>query len=346
MKSIRIHAHGGPEVLKIDDIEAPEVRAGHALVKMKAIAMNHMDLWVRRGLPGVKIPLPIILGCEGSGVIEDVGAEIEGGAPCWKKGDEVLINPSTSCGVCESCLSGRDHHCRDYKIYGEHQDGLECEYKLVPVHNLFPKPKKLSFEEAAAAPLAFLTAWQMLVERAKIRPGQTALIIAAASGVGSAGVQIAKLFGARVIATAGAEEKFDAIRALGAEDVINHRTQDVAAEVKKITEKRGADVIFEHVGGSVWDKALKCLAFGGTLVTCGATAGYDVKIDLRHLFIKQQNILGSTMGPKGSLYEIISWIDRGKLLPVLDRVFSFAEVVQAHARLESGSQMGKVVLTP
>jgi NADPH:quinone reductase-like Zn-dependent oxidoreductase len=363
MKAIRIHAHGGPEVLKIDDIETPKPRSGHALVRIHATAMNHMDLWVRKGMPGVKIPLPIILGCEAAGVVEDVwqdtsppkaGVEgeasaalpTEGATRAPKIGDEVVVAPSTCCGVCEACLSGNDHYCREYKIYGEHRDGTECEFMLVPEYNLLPKPKNLSFEEAATVPLTFLTAWQMLVDRAQVKSGQTVLIMAAASGVGSAGVQIAKLFGARVIATASNEGKFSKIEALGADHIINHRSQDIAEEVKKLTDKRGVDVVFEHVGVSVWEKCLKSLAFAGKLVTCGATTGPEVKLDLRHIFIKQQQILGSTMGPKASLFKILRLVSEGRLSPVLDRVFPFSAVVEAHKHLEEGKQFGKVVLTP
>ncbi|HSA59347.1 MAG TPA: zinc-binding dehydrogenase [bacterium] len=341
MQAIRIHAHGGPEVLKIDDIDVPELRPDHALVRVKAAAMNHMDLWVRKGMPGVKIPLPIILGCEAAGVVEDPG-DLRN----FKKGAEVVIAPSTSCNICEACLSGNDHYCREYKIYGEHRDGTECETMLVPACNLLLKPKRLSFEEAAAIPLAFLTAWQMLVDRAQVRSGQTVLILAAASGVSSAGVQIAKLFGARVIATASDETKFPKIQELGADHVINHRKQDIAEEVKKLTDKRGVDIVFEHVGAAVWEKCLRSLAFGGRLVTCGATTGYDVKVDLRHIFIKQQQILGSTMGPKASLFKILRLVSEGRLSPVLDRVFPFSQAPEAHHYLEQGSQMGKVVLVP
>ena len=258
----------------------------------------------------------------------------------------MVISPGTSCGVCEPCLSGNDHYCRSYGIYGETEDGCEAEYKLVPEQNLLPKPKNLTFEEAAAVPLTFLTAWQMLVDRAQVKPGETVLILAAASGVGSVGVQIAKLHGARVIATAGDEEKFDRIRALGADHVINHRKQDIADEVRKLTNKRGVDIVFEHVGASTWEKSLKALAFGGRLVTCGATTGYDVKLDLRHVFIKQQQILGSTMGPKASLFKIFRLVEEKRLSPVLDRVFPFSEAPEAHLYLEGGKQFGKVVLTP
>lgn len=333
MKSIRIHAHGGPEVLSLDQIDLPESRPGHVLVRMKAIAMNHMDLWVRKGMPGVKIPLPIILGCEGAGIVDETG-------------EEVIIAPSTSCMACESCLAGNDHYCREYKIYGEHRDGLDAEFASIPFYNVFPKPKHLSFEEAATIPLTFITAWQMLVDRGEVNSGKTVLIMGAASGVGSAGVQIAKLFGARVIATASDESKFSKIQELGADHIINHRKQDIAEEVKKLTGKRGVDIVFEHVGASVWDKCLKSLAFAGRLVTCGATTGPEVKVDLRHIFIKQQQILGSTMGPKASLFKILRLVSEKRLVPVLDRVFPFSEVQQAHQRLEQGSQMGKVVLVP
>ncbi len=333
MKAIRIHGHGGPEVLKIDDIDVPLVLPEQALVRVKAAAMNHMDLWVRKGLPGIKIPLPIILGCEGAGVIEETG-------------EEVVISPGTSCGTCEACLSGNDHHCRDYKIYGEHQDGTECEYKIVPKRNLLPKPKNLSFEEAASIPLVFLTAWQMLVDRGKVGAGQTVLILAAGSGVGSAGVQIAKLFGATVIATIGSDERIARVQELGADEVINHRKQDIAEEVRRFTDRRGVDIVFEHVGAATWEKSLKSLAFGGRLVTCGSTTGYDVKVDLRHLFIKQQQILGSTMGPKASLFKIMQLFSEKKLRPVLDQVFPFSQIQQAHQRLEEREQFGKIVLIP
>ena len=343
MKAIRIHQHGGPDVLKIDDLPVPKLEDGKSvLVKVKAAAMNHMDLWVRQGMPGAKIPLPIILGCEGAGVIEGVGAGVRN----FKRGDEVVISPGTSCGQCESCLSGNDHYCRSYGIYGETQDGTEVEYKVVPETNLIPKPKNLSFEEAAAVPLTFLTAWQMLVERGQVGHGKQVLIIAAASGVGSAGVQIAKLFGARVIATVGSDEKAARAKELGADEVINHRKQDIAEEVRRITDRRGVDIVFEHVGAATWEKSLRSLAFGGKLVTCGATTGYDVKIDLRHLFIKQQQIIGSTMGPKATLFRIMQLCEERKLRPVLDQVFPFSEIQSAHRRLEERAPFGTIVLIP
>ncbi len=342
MKAIRVHSHGGPEVLQIDTIDVPRILPGHALVRIRAAAMNHMDLWVRKGMPGVTLPLPIILGCEGSGTVEETGPGIKN----FKKGDEVVISPGVSCGVCEACLGGNDHSCRSYGIYGETEDGTEVEYKIVPERNLLPKPKNLSFEEAAAVPLTFLTAWQMLVDRGRVGPGQTVLIVAGGSGVGSAGIQIARLFGARVIATVGSDEKLSRMKELGAEAVINHRTQDIANEVKRLTDRRGVDIVFEHVGQATWEKSLKSLAHGGRLVTCGATTGAEVKLNLLHLFIKQQQILGCTMGPKSSLFQIMRLVGEGRLRAVVDRVFSFSEVQAAHRRLEGREQFGKIVLVP
>lgn len=347
MKSIRIHQHGGPEVLKIDNLPVPRLSdpayAGLShpiLVRIHAAAMNHLDLWIRQGLPGLKLPLPRVLGCEGSGVVEEVSAGVRN----FKKGDEVVIAPGRGCGRCESCLSGHDNFCLDYGIYGETEDGLDCEHKVVPEENLFRKPANITFEEAAAIPLTFLTAWQMLVDRGGIAPGQQVLILAAASGVGSAGVQIAKLFRARIIATVGSDDKIPRIKELGADEVINHRTQDFAEEVQRLTNRRGVDIVFEHVGAATWEKSLKSLAFGGRLVTCGATTGQEVKILLRHLFRKQQQVIGSTMGPKASLFKILKLVEERRLLPVLDQVFPFSEVQQAHWRLEEGSPFGKVVL--
>ncbi len=349
MKAIRIHQHGGPEVLKIDDIPVPRLSdpafvhlSAPVLVKIRAAAMNHLALGVRQGLPGLKLPLPLIPGSEGSGVVEEVSPGVRN----FKKGDEGGIAPGRGCGRCESCLSGHDNFCLDYGIYGETEDGLDCEYKVVPVENLFRKPANITFEEAAAIPLAFLTAWQMLVDRGGIAPGKQVLILAAASGVGSAGVQIARLFGARVIATVGSDDKIPRVKELGADDVINHRTEDFAEEVQRLTNRRGVDIVFEHVGAATWEKSLKSLAFGGRLITCGATTGQEVKILLRHLFRKQQQVIGSTMGPKSSLFRILRLVEERRLLPVLDLVFPFLQIQQAHRRLEEGSQFVKIVLIP
>lgn len=350
MKAIRIHQHGGPEVLQIDDLPIPKIESdvgarldSPVLVKIRAAAMNHLDLWVRQGMSRRTTPsLPLILGCEASGVVEGCGPQVKN----FKGGDEVIVSPGVSCSQCEACLAGNDHYCRSYGIYGETEDGMDVEYKVVPERNLLPKPGKISFEEAAAVPLTFLTAWQMLVDRGEVGPGKTVLILAAGSGVGSAGVQIAKHFGARVIATVGSDEKTAKVKELGADEVIHHRKQEIDEEVKKLTDRKGVDIVFEHVGAATWEKSLKSLAFGGRLVTCGATTGYDVKIDLRHLFIKQQRIIGSTMGPKSSLFKILELVGQGRLKAVIDRVFPFSEIQSAHRRLEERQQFGKIVLIP
>ena len=333
MRAIRIHRHGGVDVLKIDELPLPTPGPGECLVKIRAVGVNHMDLWVRKGIPGVKIPLPITPGCEAAGVVEG-------------RGDEVVITPGRSCGTCSACREGNDHHCPSYGLYGETEDGVDAEYKVVPERNLIPKPKGISFEEAAAIPVTFLTAWQMLVGRCGLQSGQTVLILAAASGVGSAGIQIAKLSGARVIATVGSEEKIPRAKELGADEVVNHRDPNFSKEVKRLTEGRGVDIVFEHVGAATWENSLKSLAFGGKLVTCGATTGPEVRIWLNHLFAKQQEIIGSTMGPTSALVKILKLAGEKKFAPVIDRIYSFSKAAEAHRRLESREQFGKIVLVP
>lgn len=344
MKAVRVHQHGGIDVLRIDELPQPTPSVREVLVKMNAVAMNHMDLWVRQGMPGVKLPLPIILGCEASGIVETCGA----GVTRFKKGDPVVVIPNRSCGTCPACQEGNDHFCPLFGLYGETEDGLAVDFKVVPEKNLLLKPKQLSFEEAAAIPVTFLTAWHMLVDKCRLgeRGPVTVLVIAAASGVGTAAVQIAKLHGATVIATAGSDDKLTHAKELGADHLINHTTQQISKEVKKITEGRGADVVFEHVGKATWGESLKSLAFGGKLVTCGATTGAEVTIQLTHLFIKQQQIIGSTMGPSGTLKKIYELAAQKKLRPVIDKVFKFSEVQEAHRRLEGRAPFGKIVLTP
>lgn len=333
MKAIRVHQHGGIDRLQIDELPQPKPAQAELLVKIKAVGMNHMDLWVRQGLPGVKLPLPIILGCEASGIVEGTG-------------EEIVVNPLTSCGKCHFCKEGADHLCPSFGLMGETEDGFECEYKAISANKLVKKPKRLSFEEAAAIPVTFMTAWEMLAGKCHIKKGDSVLILAAASGVGSAGVQIAKYHDAFVIATAGSDEKLEQIKKLGADEVINHKGQEIAKEVKRITNGRGVDIVFEHVGAATWENSLRSLAHGGKIVTCGATTGAEVKIQLTHLFIKQQQILGSTMGPSSSLPKLLQLAAEKKLHPVIDRVYKFSEVKEAHRRLEGREQFGKIVLVP
>ena len=342
MRAVGFTRHGGPEVLEVIELPTPEPKAREVRVKVKAVALNHLDVWVRKGWQGLKLQLPHVLGADIAGVVDAVGAEVTDLEP----GTEVCVNPGVSCGVCERCLKGDDNLCRQYTILGEHIRGGYAEYVCVPRQNILPKPKKLSFEAAACLPLTFLTAWTMLVRRAQLQPGETVLVHAAGSGVGSAGIQIAKLLGAKVIATTSTEEKAKKALELGADHVVNYATHDFVDEVKKLTNKKLVDVVFEHTGASTWDKSIACLPYGGRLVTCGATAGGDVKLDLRVLFYKRISLLGSTMGSKGDLFRIMQLVEEGKLEPVLDRVMPLEKAAEAHGLLSDRKSFGNVVLTP
>ncbi len=340
MKAVVFRQHGGPEVLELAQLPEPVLGAKDVLVRVKAVALNHLDVWVRKGWPGLKLALPHTLGSDIAGVVEKVGAEVGDIAP----GAEVLVNPGLSCGACEKCLGGEDNLCRGYKIIGEHVPGGYAQFVRVPRQNLLPKPPGLSFEEAACLPLTYLTAWTMLTRRALLRPGETVLVQAAGSGVGSAAVQIARLMGAKVIATASSEAKLQKARELGADHLINYAETDFLAEVKRLTDRKLVDVVFEHVGGETFEKSVACLPYGGRLVTCGATTGHDVKLDLRVLFYKRISLLGSTMGSKGDLFRVLQLVGEGKLRPVLDRVLPLEAAADAHRLLQDRAQFGNVVL--
>ncbi|MBM4160412.1 MAG: zinc-binding dehydrogenase [Ignavibacteria bacterium] len=342
MKCIRIHEHGGVEKLLEEEIPTPSITAADVLVKVKATSVNHLDIWVRNGLPGVRFPLPMIPGVDAAGLVADKGSAVGH----VSVGDRVVVAQGISCGHCTHCLNGNDNLCREYRLIGEQRDGADAEYVAVPGRNVIPLSEAVSFESAAASALVFLTAWQMLTEKAKIRAAEDVLIIGASSGVGSAGIQIAKLHGARVIATTSSEEKAAKARGLGADDVINYHKQRVFDEVRRLTERKGVEVVFDHVGRSVWEESIKCLAKGGRLVTCGATSGHDAVTDLRYVFYKQLQIFGSTMGRKGDLVTILKLIEQGKLKPVIDRVLPLSEVREAHRIVEAGEHFGKIVLLP
>jgi NADPH:quinone reductase-like Zn-dependent oxidoreductase len=342
MKAVTLRAHGGLDQLRVEELADPQPAPGGVVVRVKAVALNHLDIWVREGLPGLKVSFPHVLGADIAGVVEAVARGVDG----VTAGDEVVVNPGVSCGRCEACLSGDDVLCRGYRILGEHIAGGYAERVAVPAANLLPKPRRLSFEEAACVPLVFLTAWHALVARAALRPGETVLIHAAGSGVGSAAIQIAKVLGAKVIATAGSEAKCDRGRLLGADHVVNYATHDFLAEVRRLTAKRGVDVVFEHVGKATWEQSLLALARGGRLVTVGATTGYDPPTDLRHVFYRSLSVLGSTMGSKGELFQVLRLVDEGRLGPVLDRVLPLAQAGEAQKLMEDRAQFGKIVLTP
>lgn len=342
MKAVIVREHGGLEALRFEEVPDPKPGPDEVLVEVRAVAVNHLDVWVRRGVPGHVFPLPMIPGNDVAGVVREVAAPAAGVKP----GDEVVIAPGVSCGACAACASGRDHHCRSYGILGEHRDGGYAERVVAPRVNALPKPANLSFVEAAAMPLTFLTAWHMLVERAGLRPGEWVLVHAGGSGVGSAAIQIAKLWGAVVVATVGSASKAERARALGADHVVNYREKPFDREVRELTGKRGVDVVFEHVGAATWEGSLRSLAWQGRLVTCGGTTGAEVSLNLRALFFKSLSILGSTMGSRGELHEVLAHAAAGRLRPVVDRVMPLAEAREAHRLLEEREVFGKIVLTP
>lgn len=342
MKVARIHGHGGPEALVYEDVPDPAIGPDQVLLRVRAAALNHLDLFVRAGIPGLSIPMPHILGSDMAGEVVAVGELCRRVKPGWR----VLLAPGLSCRQCGQCAAGNDNFCRSYNLFGLGVDGGNAELMAAPEYTAIRIPDPMGFEEAAAVPLVFLTAWHMLTARARLRLGEDVLVLAASSGVGSAAVQIAKLHHCRVIATAGGEEKMARARELGADHVIDHYRQDIAAEVRAFTAKRGVDVVFEHVGAATWPHSMAALAPGGRLVTCGATTGYDVNVDLRFLFSKQYSLMGSFMGTLGELHEVLKFVFRRQLRPVIDRVYPLSEIRAAHRRLENKEQFGKVIVTP
>jgi NADPH:quinone reductase-like Zn-dependent oxidoreductase len=341
MRCVVVREHGGVDKLRLEERPVPTPLPGQVRVRMQAVGLNHLDTWVRRGVPGHTFPLPLVTSSDGCGVVDALGAGVTGIAA----GDPVVVLPGVSCGACEACQQGQDNLCRHYHILGESCDGTAADYVCVPVANVAPKPRALSAPEAASICLVFQTAWHMLVRRAELRAGETVLVHAGLSGVGSAAVQIANALGAQVIATAGGPEKCAKVKALGAHHVIDHRTQDVAATVRTLTGKAGVPVVFEHVGASTFETSLKVLQRGGRLVTCGATTGGNVSLSLHAVFFKSLSILGSTMGQKGDLRQILRLFDQGRFRPVLDRALPLAQVGDAHRLLEERQALGKLVLT-
>lgn len=341
MHAVVLREHGGPEVLRHEQLPIPEPGPREVRVRIRAVGLNHLDLWVRKGGPAFKLHYPHILGADIAGTIDAVGA----GATATV-GTKVVVQPGLSCGRCAQCLDGHDNLCRFYKILGEHTTGGYAEYIVVPEVNLAPYPERLSFPQAASAILPFLTAWQMVVRKARVAPGDVVLIHGAGSGIGVAAIQIAKLHGARVIATAGTDDKLVRARALGADETINYTTGDFAVEARALTGKRGVDAVIEHVGGETFTASIKAVRTGGRIVTCGATAGFHPQIDLRHIFFRQIEILGSTMGSKADLLAVLGHVEAGRLEPVVHAVLPLAKAADAHQILERREAFGKVVLEP
>jgi NADPH:quinone reductase-like Zn-dependent oxidoreductase len=339
MKAIRIYEHGGVDVLKWDNIPKPELSVNQVLIDVKATSLNHLDIWVRKGIPGV--PLPLITGSDAAGIISEVGD----GVKKSRIGEKVMIQPLIFCGKCASCNKGKENLCKSMGIMGENCQGVNAERIIVEESQAIPFPDQLSFEAAASFALVAQTSFQMLVSRANLQAGEFVLIWGASSGVGSMGIQIAKAMGATVIAIAGTNEKCEKAGLLGADHILNYKTDDILGEIKSLTNGKGIDVVFEHVGQETWNISMKSLARGGRVVTCGATTGFKANLNLTHLFFKQQSILGSTMGSKSSFEGALTLLNEGKIKPVIDRIFPISEIQSAHEYLESSMQFGKVVLS-
>lgn len=340
MKASYLTGHGDASVIALGELPTPEPGPGEVRVRVRFAALNHLDVWVRRGMIGAQIPFPRILCGDGAGTIDKVGAGVSG----FHGGEEVILHPGISCGKCEACLTGTESLCSQYEILGEHRDGAAAEYVVVPAANAFLKPKAMPMEEAASVGLVYTTAWQMVVRRAQVKAGDWVLVQAAGSGVSSAAIQIARHFGGRVIATASHPEKLKLAGDLGAEVVVDYSREDFLERVKQVTEKRGVDVIIDHVGESAWEKNLRALKWGGTLVTCGASSGFEAKVDLRQLFYRQLSLLGSTMGSKRDFPEMLALFGQRQLRGVVDQVFPLREMAAAQQRLESREVRGKVLL--
>jgi NADPH:quinone reductase-like Zn-dependent oxidoreductase len=333
------HEFGGPEQVRIEDAPRPEAAAGTVVVRVVAAALNHLDVWVRRGLP-IETTMPHIGGSDVAGVIDEVGAGIDG----FRTGDPVLVDPSIGCGACDACRSGETPLCSRYRILGEHTQGGFAEYVAVPAENLYALPAAFDLVRAAAAPLAFLTAWRGLIGRGRLRAGETVLVTGASGGVATAAVQIARLAGARVFAVTTAEH-VDAVRGLGADTVYDRTAVDWSKEVWRDTEKRGVDLIFDSVGAATWPSVVRAAARAGRIVVYGATTGPHGDTDLRQVFWKQIDVLGTTMSGRAEFRTVMDLFVAGALAPVVDVVWPLERAADAHARLEAGRQFGKIVLT-
>lgn len=341
MKAVRFHSFGEADVLKYEDVEQPHPGPHDVVVQLKAAALNHLDLFIRRGAREKNIPMPHIPGADGAGIIAEVGALVFH----LKPGERVAVAPGLGCGKCSFCLGGRENLCAKFHVIGNQEDGTYAEFIKLPARNVVPIPESMPFEDAAAFSLVFLTAWHMLMTLARVKGGETVLVHGAGSGVGSAAIQIAKLFEARVIATAGSDDKLAKAKLLGATDVINYKEKDFVSEVRAMTGKQGVDVVFEHIGGEVFEKSITILKKGGRLVTCGTTTDTIAKSDIRYIFSRQLTILGSFMGTKEELVKAIGYYQLGLLKPVIDSVFPLAQAAEAQRRMESRANFGKIVLS-
>jgi NADPH:quinone reductase-like Zn-dependent oxidoreductase len=340
VKAVVLKAYGGPENLALETLPDPGPGPGEVLLRVRACALNHLDLWIRKGLPVAKPPF--VLGCDVAGEVAALGP----GVADIKVGQRFAVHPGRSCGKCDACREGRESDCLTYGIIGAYRGltGGYAELLVVPSEQLLPMPDAMSFVDAAAVPLTFLTAWHMVVTLAELKAGETLLVIGAGAGVATAAIQIAKLGGARVIATSTSKDKLERAKQLGADDGVLHPPEDLAKTVRKLTGGKMADAVFEHVGGPLIGEALKSLRRSGRLVTCGATAGFDGPIDLRYVFDRQLKIFGAKMGNLAEMRRVWALVAEGRLKPVVDRTFPLADAARAHEHLEGRAHFGKVVL--
>jgi NADPH:quinone reductase-like Zn-dependent oxidoreductase len=342
MKAVVFRQHGGPEVLEYADVPTPEPHRGEVLINVKATSINHIDIFLRRGMPGIKVPFPKIAGSDAAGIIQAVGPDVSS----LQVGQRVTINPGISCGHCEFCADGFGSQCVSYEMIGESRDGAYAEFISVPAHIVLPIPDSIPFAEAAAAPLVFLTAWSMLVGKGKIRPGEDVLILGAGAGVGTAAIQIAKLGGCRVFATASSDEKLQRAKELGADFLIDYTKEEFDRKIRELTGKRGVDVVIDYIGADTWVRSLRSARRGGRVLTCGATTGFAPQTDLRQIFFRQVQVIGSTMGSHREFLDVMKCIFRGQLKPVIDRVLPLTEARKGHELIEQRAVFGKIVLTP
>ncbi len=341
MRAVAITEHGGLDKLQLMDLPTPVPGRGDVLINVKAVSLNRLDIWVREGLPGLKLPMPFVLGSDVAGVIAEVGPDVQG----LKPGQRVTINPGWWDTTCEYCIRGEHSLCVNFKIFGEHLPGGYAEYTCVPARNVLPIPDDYKFEEIVAAPLAFLTAWRALITRARVRAGEDVVVLGAGSGVSTAAIQIAKRAGARVFATSSSDGKLDKARGLGADVLSNYNKQEWEREVFAITGKRGADIVVDSVGEATWLKSIRALCKGGRLVTYGATTGPNPKEEIRQIFWKQLEIIGTTMSNQGEFLDVMKLVFKRELKPVVDVVMPLEQARDAHARLARNEQFGKIVLT-
>jgi NADPH:quinone reductase-like Zn-dependent oxidoreductase len=342
MKALAFREHGGLDRLRYQDVPDPRIGPGEVRLRVRACALNHLDLFVREGLPGFTLPLPFWSGCDIAGEVAEVGSAVEGVAV----GDRVAVNPNLACGRCEFCIRGEDSLCVRYGILGEHIPGGLAEYVAVDARNVLRLPDHVAFEDAAAFILVNMTAWRMLLTQARLRAGEDLLVIGVGGGVSSTAVQIGKLCGARVWVTSSSDDKLERARALGADECVNYAKEDWVKAVWERTGKRGVDVVLDNVGAATWQGAIRSLVKGGRLVTCGATTGPIGQTDIRQLFWKQISIIGSTMSNRREFNEVMSLLFRGRLRAIVDVVMPLQDGVAAQQRLAEGRQFGKIVLLP